>query len=314
MTVKIRKSGTSSPCIVIGLLLLFFSCDDIVNVDTGTADPILNIDAWINDKPETQTISLTFSQDYFDNENLPEPVSGASVIVIDREGRQYIFREDVAAADGSYRWTPQDGETIGSPGSSYTLTVIYGEERFVATSAMGRVPAIDSLTFSRQENMGFQSDEDFFRGEFWSTDPLGKGDTYWIRTYKNGSLLNKSSEINVAYDAGLTSASEFDGVTFITPVRTGINANDLDEDDMPVSSVNPGDSIYVEIHSITEASFNYLQEVITQTDKNGGLSELFTSTPLANVSTNIVNQDGNGSPVVGFFNVASVSGLGKKFK
>jgi hypothetical protein len=28
----------------------------------------------------------------------------------------------------------------------------------------------------------------------------------------------------------------------------------------------------------------------------------------------VVNLDGNGSPVVGFFNVAAVSGLGKKFR
>lgn len=311
-----RKIGMNSSYLVMTLLVMtlalcLISCDDIINVDTGTADPVLNIDAWINDKPEAQVISLTFTQDYFDNENLPPAASGASVIVTDNEGRQYIFEEDVVAGDGSYRWTPADTETIGVPGKTYTLTVIYGGETFVAASAMGRVPPVDSLTFSEDDT--FQNEDDFYRAEFWATDPLGKGDTYWIRTYKNGSLLNKASELNTAYDAGTSSGSEFDGVTFISPIRTGINANDEDEDDMPVSPVKRGDSIYVEIHSITEASFNYLQEVIGQTDKNGGLSELFTSTPLANVSTNFVNQDANGSSVVGFFNVASVSGLGKRF-
>ncbi len=47
---------------------------------------------------------------------------------------------------------------------------------------------------------------------------------------------------------------------------------------------------------------------------NGGIAELFSAVPLANVSTNIVNLDGNGSPVVGFFNVSVVSGLGKTFR
>lgn len=314
MIMEYKKTGITPLFLAAAFMLSFISCDDIINADTENADPVLNIDAWINNKPETQLISLTFSQGYFDNENLPVPASGASVIISDNDGRQYIFQEDVLAADGSYRWTPEDGETIGLPGSTYTLTVIYEQETFVATSLMGRVPVVDSLTFSKEENLGFQSDEDFYQAEFWATDLPGKGDTYWIRAHKNGSLLNKASELNIAYDAGQTAGSEFDGVTFITPIRIGINANDEDEDDIPLSPLKPGDSIYVEIHSLTEASFNYLQQVITQTDKNGGLSELFTSTPLANVSTNIANQDDNGSPVVGFFNVASVSGLGKRFR
>ncbi len=309
-----KKTGTTSLLLAATFILSFISCDDIISVDTENADPVLNIDAWINDKPETQVIFLTFTQDYFDNENLPVPASGASVVISADDGRQYIFQEDVLATDGSYRWTPGDGETIGLPGSTYALTVVYGQETFVATSVMGRVPAVDSLTFSKEEDLGFQSDEDFYQAEFWATDLTGKGDTYWIRTHKNGSLLNKASELNIAYDAGQTAGSEFDGVTFITPIRIGINANDEDEDEMPVSPLKPGDSIYVEIHSLTEGSFSYLQQVIAQTDKNGGLSELFTSTPLANVSTNIANQNDNGSPVVGFFNVASVSGLGKRFK
>jgi hypothetical protein len=162
--------------------------------------------------------------------------------------------------------------------------------------------------------MGMGNDEDFYDAEFWATDPVGKGDTYWIRTYKNGSLLNKASELTIAYDAAISAGSEFDGVTFISAVRMGINADDTDDDDKPVSPLIWGDSIYVEINSITLQSFNYLNEVIDQTNKSGGLSELFTSTPLANVSSNLVNLNGNGSPVVGFFNVASVAGLGRKFR
>ncbi len=301
--------------LLIGTTALCISCDDVIDVDTGTTEAILNVDAWINNKSETQTISLTLTQDYFDNKSLPPAVSGASVTVTDEAGQVYIFQEDTLSRDGAYRWRPQSNETIGSVGTRYTLTVYYKSEVFIATSQMERVPPMDSITFSKQDDLGGpQSDEDFYQAEFWAKDIAGKGDTYWIRTYKNGSLLNKSSELNIAYDAAQSAGSEFDGVTFITPVRTGINANDEDEDGMRVSSIDPGDSVYVEIHSVTEASFNYLNEVITQTDRSGGLSELFMSTPLSNVSSNVVNLDGNGSPVVGFFNVAAVSGLGKKFR
>lgn len=296
------------------LAVLLTACDDVIDVDTGTSEPVLNIDAWVNDKEETQVITLTFTQDYFDNTSPVPGVSGAHVTLTDDQGEVYIFKEDTVADDGSYRWTPARGASLGKAGTSYTLTVDYNGETFVATSKMGRVPAVDSITFSKADDIGPRGDEDFYQAEFWAKDIPGTGDTYWIRTYKNGSLLNKASEINIAYDAAQSAGSEFDGVTFITPIRTGINANDEDEDDQPVSSIDPGDSVYVEIHSITLASFNYLNEVIDQTDRNGGLSELFTSTPLSNVSTNIVNLNGNGSPVVGFFNVAAVSGLGRKFR
>jgi len=176
---------------------------------------------------------------------------------------------------------------------------------------MNRVPPVDSLTLSYQEGPGMLGDT--YRAEFWAADPAGKGDTYWIRAYKDGKLLNKASEITTAYDAGVSSGSGFDGVTFISPIRIGINANDVDDDDRPVSPLVNGDSIYVEIHSINLVSFNYMAEVVSQADRMGGISELFTSAPLANVSTNILNSNANGSVVVGFFNVAAVSGRGKKF-
>ncbi len=290
---------------------LLWACDDEIDLRTSSADPILNIDAWINNKPETQHIYLTFTQDYFDNKNLPPVVSGAMVTVTDMDGRIYQFTEDSSNVNGAYSWHPANGETLGAVGKSYILKVVYNGETFTASSVMKRVPAVDSLTLLYQEGQGMM--DDIYRAEFWATDPAGKGDTYWIRAYKNGKLLAKASEITTAFDAGTSSGSGFDGVTFITPIRAGINANDLDDDDRPASPLFNGDSIYVEVHSINLVSFNYLAEVVSQADRMGGISELFTSAPLANVSTNIVNSNAQGSAVVGFFNVAAVSGRGKKF-
>lgn len=294
------------------LSLLIISCDDEIDVSTGSADPVLNIDAWVNDKPEVQVIYLTWTQEYFDNENTPPEVSGATVKIIDDLDTEFVFEEDLESDDGGYRWYPSsDLPSLVKEGRSYTLEVTYNNETFQASSKAGRVPSVDSLTLEFEEGDGFV--EDMYSAEFWATDPEGTGDTYWIKTYKNGTLLNKTSEINIAYDAGTSASSGFDGVTFISPIRSGINAVETDEDDRPESPFWPGDSIYVEIHSLTEASFNYMNEVITQTDRAGGLAELFTSTPLANVSTNVVNLDGNGSSVVGFFNVATTSGYGRLF-
>ena len=49
---------------------------------------------------------------------------------------------------------------------------------------------------------------------FFARDPFGAGDTYWIKTYKNGSFLNKPQELNIAYDAAFDGGSASDGIVF----------------------------------------------------------------------------------------------------
>ena len=66
-----------------------------------------------------------------------------------------------------------------------------------------------------------------------------------------------------------------------------------------------GDSVYVEIHSISNDAYFFLNQVVIETNREGGFGALF-ATPLANVSTNIVPQNPDNA-VTGFFNIASVS-------
>lgn len=293
-----------------GLVIVLFgnsACEDTINPKLEQASPVFVVDAWINNKPEPQVIKLTLSQPYLENDKLPPGVTGATIVVTDNDAQQYVFQEDTNEA-GTYRWTPAAGQTFGAVGKSYTLSITANGEEFTATSYMGRVPAIDSITFESNEDSPFY--DDGYTGQFWASEPAGKGDAYWIRAHKNGVLLNKPSEITIAYDAGF-SQSDFDGVEFILPIRQGINPNDQDENDEPIAPYQIGDSVYVEIYSITHESYNFLNEVITQTDRPGGFGELF-ATPLANVSTN-VNKVSGSTPVVGFFNVSSVSALGRRF-
>lgn len=290
---------------------LFFACEDRISPSLEKANPVLAVDAWINNKNEKQIVRLTQTQPYFQN-SVPEGVSGALVTITDNEGRNYLFNEDFNKA-GDYTWTPPTSSVVfGKIGNSYRLVVqLQNGETYQATSYMGRVPVIDSVTLAFEEKNAFQPDS--YIAEFWSTEPAGSGDTYWIKAFKNGTLLNKPAEINIAYDAGFSAGGNFDGVTFITPKRRGVNPNEVDENDEAISPYQPGDSLNVEIHSISIQAFNYLNEVTIQTNRPGGFSELF-STPIANVSTNIFNVNKNGPVAVGFFNVSAVSSKGKRFK
>lgn len=286
---------------------LLFSCEDEISPKLETADPVVVIDAWLNNKSGSQTIKITSTQSYFDN-SLPPGISGANVVVTDDLGTDYVFTEN-PSVPGDYVWSPTGNEVFGNVGRLYTLSVQVGADSFVAVSKMNRVPVIDSLTFTFEEESSFLPES--YLADFWSTDFDGPNDTYWIKAWKNGVLLNKPSELNLAYDAGFSAGGNFDGVTFITPIRQAINPFEQDANDEFLSPYLPGDSVHVEIHSISLEAFNFMSEVAIQTNRPGGFSELFAS-PISNVSTNIFST--SSAPVLGFFNVAAVSGLGKKFE
>lgn len=298
--------------LIVFAAIAFVSCEDKINPSLENANPILVVDAWINNLVEEQTIVLTLTQPYLEN-LLPTGVSGASITITDNQGRIFSFKESDKAL-GNYIWKPTGNETFGKIGNRYTLTIVYKGETFKSTSRMGRVPSIDSITFKTEKQPG--GTKLITRGEFWATDPIGVGDAYWIKAFKNGLLLNKPAEINFAFDAGFSPGGQTDGVVFITPIRRGINSIDEDTSAGATGNLSPftdNDSINVQIHSITYESFNYLNQVTLETQRPGGFSELF-SRPLSNVSTNITNANPTGSKAVGFFNVAAVSSLGKRYK
>lgn len=286
------------------LLSVTIACDDQIYPELGAAPPVLVIDAWVNNKPENQSIKLTRSQPYLaDDEALV--VSGAEVYITDDSGVRFDF---VDQGKGEYVW-PYTGQTLGVIGTSFELHVIDNGSTYQASSAMNRVPKIDSVTFRWQaEHFGLP--ESYF-GEFWSRDLEGLGDVYWIKTYKNEQFLNKPSEINIAYDAGFSAGGEIDNLIFIPPIRDAINPFDGDPDSEGfLSPYADGDSLYVEIYSLTLAAHTFLTEVKIQTDRPGGFGELF-ATPLSNVDVNIENIT-NGGPVLGFFCVSAVEANGKR--
>ncbi len=287
------------------LLLLLLSCEDQITPDLEEAPPILIIDAFLTTQDSVQTIRIVESRSYFDNSPL-DGVNGAVVSVVNSDGNTYEF---VEMGQGIYQWMPDQNGPIGEEQDSLTLSISIGEDVFQAGSRVNRVPEIDSVTFRFEEEDLFFPDAYF--AEFWSRDFIGSGDTYWIKSYKNGAYLNEPSEINIAFDAGFSEGGNVDGLIFIPPIRDAINPFEQDENDDFISPYEDGDSVYVEIHSITNETFRFLNDVRIQTDRPGGFAELF-AVPLSNVPTNIQYLGANQELVVsGFFNVAAVKGAGK---
>ncbi len=289
-------------------LIFLFACEKEIHPDLESPANAIVIDAWLTDQDTIQNIHVTRSQPYFDNAS-PSKISGATVNVYDQDNNVFPFIEN----DSTYTWISPDGQPFGQVGNIYFLVVEVNGEQFEAVSDMGRVPPIDSINFKFEEKDAFIT-QDFYLAEFVSRDPEGVGDTYWIKAWKNGQLLNKPDEINVAWDAAFTEGGGVDGQVFIQPIQYAINPidEDPDQDNEFIPPYDIGDSVYVEIHSINVHAFYFLQEVLIQTNREGGFGALF-ATPLANVTTNVYNTNGNsGSSVFGFFNVAAVSSAGRR--
>ncbi|OJJ19141.1 hypothetical protein BKI52_20210 [marine bacterium AO1-C] len=262
------------------------ACEDVIDVTLGDSTPQLTVDAWISNQLTTQTFRLSISQDYFNN-NPTAGASGATVVVTDNLGNTYNFAESTANP-GNYTSNFQ-----GAVDVTYTLNVQYQGQEYQATTTLSRVPPIDSLVFTKAEEAdgGPGSVSTGYQAEFFATDIPGVGDFYRIKTYQNGVLMNKPSDLTSFQDLNV------DGLPFILPVRLSINPTNEDND-----GFKQGDMVKVELLSISEEAFLFFDQLETQTN-NGGLF----ADPIANVPTNISNVNPSGPKAVGFFYASGVS-------
>lgn len=281
--------------LIIGVITMH-SCEDPIDVELEDAESLITVDAWINGNPEDQTIRLTQSQPYFES-NFTPGITGANVIVRRNDGQEFAFDD---SGNGNYTWV-SDGTSIGEVGDDFELEINVNGETLSAITSLFRVPNVDSI------HQDFVTDFGLVDGimiEILTRDLPGIGDTYWIKTFKNGVYLNKAEEINIAFDAGFDSGAETDGIVFIPPIRFLLNPV---EDDNPTDSIEipswiPGDIARVEVHSISNDAFSFLETTRDQllNSDNGIFAE-----PLANTLGNVTSSSGN--TVLGVFNVAAIS-------
>ena len=290
--------------VLISLFFLFTSCEDVIDVDLDENIPQLVVDAWVNNQSEPQQIRLTTTSPYFESSAAPS-VSNATVMLSDDSGNVFSFLDN--DNDGSYIWTPNPQQTLGSIGTTLTLTISHQGETYTAVSTIHRVPPIDSIAYEFRRNRSGIGFPEGIYAELFARDLEGIGDAYWIKTWRNEQFLNLPQEINIAFDAAFTVGSGTDGITFIVPLRESINP--IDDDEPPYEI---GDTITVEIHSLNLDAFLFMEQALNQMTlgDNGIFAE-----PPSNVPTNIVNTDPNSTQLaLGFFNVSAVSREGVRIE
>jgi len=280
------------------IVLIICSCEDVVQIETADTPKQVVVDAWLNTESEAQEIRLTYSQPYFQADP-PAAVTGAQVNVTSSSGETFAFGE---SEPGVYIWQPLDSQSIGIVGSTFDLNITLDDQEIYSTSTVYPVPVIDSIRQEYRENE--LTGPDGIYTDFIARDFPGLGNTYWIKTFKNGKFLNKPEEINLAYDAGFDGGSEIDGIIFITPIRELTNRipDESETDDPPYI---PGDQIRIEIHSISIDAFEFMSSV--RDEILNGTNTIFAS-PIANSPGNVFSSKAD-TEVLGIFCVSAVSRL-----
>ena len=271
------------------LLLSIFSllgagCEDVIDLELDVRDPQFTVDAVLTNEAKPQVIKLSSSVLFFDNSGNYPPVTVDSVVVTDQDNRKFFF-EPASNQPGSYVYTPSVTDTF-AVGSVYKLHIYTPNTTYSAVSEMRRSTPIDSISISESNaNPG-----NFF--VFLNAiDQPGPGDRYWIRTFRNDTLLIEPSDINIAWDAATGPGGESDGQAFIFPIAF-----------LPLNNFQRpyklGEQVRVEILGITPDFYQFLLDARTQTSNQG----IFAAPP-ANVRTNIHSSNPDAPKPVGFFNV-----------
>ena len=255
----------------------FFSCQDVIDIDVPEGDPLMVVDGWISDLPGPTRVRLSKTIDYFSNSPNPA-VSNAVVILINTNGSLDTMSE-TSIGSGVY-----ESPLNGTVGNSYYLYIKTsdGSEYQSNIEELVSVPVIDSIYYEYREETIFE-DEGYYV-QINTKEPVGLGDHYRWKFYKNDTLYNKPEDLYYADD-------EF------------VDGNDINGFDVHNDPLEIGDTARVEQLSISKHAYDFIAIVQEQTAFVGSIFDFPASPIQGNIYT--INEPNEG--VLGFFGASSVA-------
>jgi hypothetical protein len=249
------------PLALLSLLLASTGCEKVVNLDLKTSSSQLVIEGNLVDDNRPCQVSLSTSANYTDASTFA-PVTGAVITLADNAGSTETLRE---ATPGQYV-----GATIkGVPGRTYTLRVETGGSSYVAVSTLpARVVPFEKLStqLSPVGNDNIQAVVDY-------TDPVGLGNSYLFRQYRNGRINNAIFVQNDQFT---------DGKHITQTLRTSGRPNDPN-DPNNLNKLVSGDSLQVEMQNIDPNVYEYFR-TLNQILTVGGAPSTTPANPKSNFS------------------------------
>ncbi|HBX52576.1 MAG: hypothetical protein A2W98_10030 [Bacteroidetes bacterium GWF2_33_38] len=228
------------------LIIVFSSCQKVINLDLNSASPQIVIEGNVYDQsgPYLVKISQTVN---FDESNVYSPVTGAIVEISDNDGNSEILTEP---SSGSYITSALQGVS----GRTYTLTVISKGKTYTASSTMPNPVNIDSIYL--EKNMF--GNEKIVSVNF--TDPVNISNYYHLIEFINNG---RQTGFNVTDDN--LNQGEIISYSFMSAGN--------------VSKLETGDNVTVWLESIDENVYEYFRTA----GRDGGQSSS-PSNPTSNIS------------------------------
>lgn len=261
--------------IYILLLLLTFSCEDVIEINLNEAEPKLVIDASINWYKGTtgsdQSIKLTLTAPYFSN-SVP-PATGAQVYIRDANNSTFNFIE--FENTGVYL----NKEFIPVINTTYTLFINFDGDMYTATETLKSVVPID---FVEQNNTGGFSGEETELKAFY-TDPVDEENYYFFEFISD---IPEIVSLEV-YEDEFTNGNQIFG--FYTE-----------------EELSTGDDVIIRNYGISEQFYEYMFILLQQNNEDGGGP--FETQP-ATVRGNCINQTSPDNFPLGYFRLSEVAEL-----
>ncbi len=252
-------------------LMIFSSCEKVVDIDVPSIEPKLIIDAsfevYFDETPISakNVVKLTESADYFD-EIIPV-VSNATVFLTNLSDNTIISFVD-SNADGNYE---PDTDFIPADNIEYELTVIHNNETY-----KGKATKIKSTRIIDVE----QGDETLFSGNEVEISVKIQDEknieNYYFFDFQN----NNYSVIEDRF---------FDGQEYEVP-------NFYSEDDIILPT-----AVNIRMLGISKEYFTYLRILIGQSGQNGGGP--FETVPTSLLG-NMINTTNENNFPLGYFHIA----------
>ena len=256
-------------------ILLYASCEDVVDLEVPDGDIQLVVDGWLTNEPGEKQVLLSTTANYFDNQEPPR-VNGALVVLHDESGALDTLNEtEVGVYSTSY---------VGQIGTIYHITIQTKDGAMYQSNPelLRAVPEIAAIYATFKEESAFE-DEGYYIS-IDTNEPLGVGDHYRWKQFVNDEYLNEPFDLLYASD-------EFvDGNPII-----GFEVSD--------EPLELGDHYRIQQLSISEQAFEFFAQLQTQTAFVGSL---FDSPPAA-LNGNIRSLDDPSKKALGYFGVSAVS-------
>lgn len=246
----------------------FLACEEVIELPLNNANQKIVVEAFTSNIEGRSYVKLTKTSNVYTTNDF-ETVSGATVIITDSDGNNYLFKED-SIAEGVYIYPGYKVE----PNKTYYLKVEADGQEITGTSSSSNTPSISlvvagpkgALPEELQEGLGFFPDTT--RLIFYLfPDPAPIGDNYRIIAYINGEKDNTLYYGNDVLGSGI----EVGGVLF-------------------GADVDSGDIVHMELMTMDKTNYDYYYSLDNNTDT--GPFAATPSNPVTNISENALGYFG----------------------